>query len=125
MTIADVINRVNALKPSGFTQKQKIEWLENIEGQIYWEIVVPNENPKGIKFDGFPSDVDTAHELIAPKPYDEVYVLYLQAQIDLGNQETQKYNNSMTLFNSAYSALRSWWKRTHMPVSAVTHFNFG
>ncbi|MBP3410075.1 MAG: hypothetical protein J6M10_03670 [Clostridia bacterium] len=122
MTIAEAISRVDEIKPNRFTQKQKIEWLENIEGQIYQEMVLPNENPGKICFDGFPADVDVGTKLIAPAPYDEVYVLYLQCRIDLGNAELKKYNNSMLMFNSAYATLKDWWKRAHRPVERVTHF---
>lgn len=124
MTIAEAISRVDAIKPNRFRQEQKLEWLENIEGQVYREIVLPNENPEGIAFSGFASNVDPGTQLIAPKPYDEVYILYLQCQIDRGNMEEKKYNNSMLMFNAAYMQLKNYWQRTHMPLQAVTHFRF-
>lgn len=123
MTIADVISRVDAAKPNRFSQKQKLEWLGNLEGQIFREIICTHENPDEISYEAFGSDVDMARTLIAPHPYDEVYILYLQSRIDLGNQEIAKYQNSAALFNNSYDLLRNYWKRTHMPIGMATHFH--
>lgn len=122
MTIAEAISRTDAAKPNRFSQRQKIEWLGYLEGQIYSEIILNHENPDMISHEPFASDVDTANTLIAPHPYDEVYVLYLQSKIDLGNQEINKYQNSSEMFNHAYDLLRNYWRRTHMPVQRSTHF---
>lgn len=122
MTIAEAISTTDAQKPNRFSQKQKLEWLEYLEGQIYRELICTHDNPEGLKFEPFGADVDMGRELIAPSPYDEVYTLYLCSKIDFGNQEVQKYNNSKELFNAAYASLYRQWKRTHMPIQGATHF---
>lgn len=122
MTIAEAISRTDAAKPNRFSHRQKIEWLGYLEGQIWREIISTHENPDLVAYEEITSDTDTQRSLIAPHPYDEVYVLYLQSKIDLGNQEIAKYQNSKALYNNAYAILRDYWKRTHMPVQSVTHF---
>lgn len=124
MTIAEAISRVDAIRPNGFRQAQKIIWLENLEAQIYREIVLPNENPENIHFEGFPPDVEIGTKLIAPLPYDDVYIKWLESQIHLANSEIDRYNNAKTLFNNAYAVFRDWWKREHMPLGRSTHFKF-
>ena len=122
MTIHEAIARVDAVKPNRFKEAQKIAWLGNLEGQIFNELVLTHEHPPMIVQLDFNENMDTDQKLIAPHPYDEVYVLYLQSKIDLGNQEIAKYQNSKALYNNAYAILRDYWKRTHMPVQSVTHF---
>ena len=122
MTINEVIRRVDAFKPNRFSLAQKVEWIGSIEGQIYRELVQTHENPDNITIGEFNGDTDLDRKLIAPFPYDEVYALYVQSQIDLGNMEITKYNNSKTLFNNAYLTLRDYWNRTYMPVCAVKAF---
>lgn len=122
MTIQEAIARVDAVKPNRYKQAQKIAWLGNLEGQIYNELVLTHENPANIQRVEFHENMDTEHALIAPHPYDEVYLLYLQSQIDLNNMEIAKYNNSKTLYNNAYQTLVDYWNRTHMPMGLVTHF---
>lgn len=122
MTIHEAIARVDAVKPNRFKAEQKIAWLGNLEGQIYNELVTTHENPEHIVRPAFTENMDTNRKLIAPHPYDEVYTLYLQSQIDLNNMEIAKYNNSKNLYNNAYQTLVDYWNRTHMPVGRVTHF---
>ena len=122
MTIAECIERVDALKPNRFGEDVKLEWLRNVEGQIYQEVVLTHENPDEIEMTDFE---DEDNKLIAPFPYDEVYVLYLQSQIDYGNMEIAKYNNSKTLFNNAYLTLRDHWNRKYMPIPVVRRYNNG
>lgn len=125
MTIAEVLSMTDAIKPNGYSQQQKLKWLEYLEGQIYEEIIKAHENPGGLTFAPFDGDVDVlGRTLLAPAPYDEVYSLYLQGRIDLANQEVAKYNNSRSLYNSAYASLQDYWKRTHAPVQRATHFRF-
>lgn len=122
MTIHEAIARVDAIKPNRFKESQKIAWLGNLEGQIINELVLTHEHPTMIVTLEFNENMDTNQNLIVPHPYDEVYLLYLQSQIDLNNMEIAKYNNSKTLYNNAYQTLVDYWNRTHMPKSAVTHF---
>lgn len=125
MTIAEALSMTDAIKPNGYSQKQKMKWLEYLEGQIYEEIVRVHENPEGLTFTHFGDDeAALGRELLAPAPYDEVYALYLSGRIDLANQEVAKYNNSRTLFNTAYAKMQEHWKRTHAPGQAATHFRF-
>ena len=122
MTVLEAIRRADAVKPNRFTEEQKILWLGNLEGQIFNEVVSTHENPDCIVLHTFDKNMDTDTKLIAPHPYDEVYVLYLQSQIDLGNMEIAKYNNSKTLYNNAYQTFVDYWNRKYMPLSKATHF---
>lgn len=122
MTIHEAIARVDAVKPNRFKEAQKIAWLGNLEGQIFNELVLTHECPNPIRRIAFDENMDTDQQLIVPHPYDEVYILYLQSQIDLNNMEIAKYNNSKTLYNNAYQTLVDYWNRSYMPVSPVTHF---
>ena len=77
MTIAEAISRTDAAKPNRFTQRQKIEWLGYLEGQIYKEIILNHEGSEEIIYEPITTDTDTQRSLIAPHPYDEVYILYI------------------------------------------------
>lgn len=124
MTIFDAIRITDMLKPNRFTKEQKIGWLNDIDQQIYYDIVATHENPMRIQkpFYDINSDPDT--HLIAPAPYDEVYTMYLQCQIDLGNMEITKYNNDRTRYNNALLSLRDYWNRTFMPCDRVKCFMY-
>lgn len=130
MTIGKVIERLAKLKPHAYTHGEVIEWLSAVEGRIYAEIIRTHENPGEITFtgyedytqDGYTGETSADTELIAPHPYDELYLYYLMAQADLHNLEYDKYNSTAEQFNAAYKAFSDFWNREFMPVQRVTHF---
>lgn len=123
MTVQEVLAKVDVLKPSRFDRPMKLTWLAQIEGQIFHEIVCTHESPP-ILPPHIDKDCPPDYELIAPFPYDDVYVLWLECQIDYGNHEINKYNNDRTLFNNALMTLRDFWNRTYMPKERVHNFHF-
>ena len=114
MTIIEVISEVDALHPNSFGQSNKIAWLSNLDGRIKDEIIDIHEGGDDAPFNGY-NDDDIDVELIVPRPYDEVYRYWLEAQLDYANGEYTKYNNSMAMFNNAYSAFERHYHKTHMP----------
>lgn len=114
MTVIEAIELVDRLKPNKFSEEDKVKWLSDIDGLIVRELVDTHEDsPLQGEFGGYTSADNT--QLIAPYPYDNLYRWYLESQIDLGNMEIAKYNNSRTLFNNAYLTYTDHYNRTHMP----------
>lgn len=124
MTILEAISRVDAVKPNSYSQTEKIAWLSRIDATIKNEIIDTHEGAENITFNGYDNDTDTSTELLVLAPYDEVYIRYLEMQIDYANNEYGKYNNSMVMYNAAYTAFEKYYNRTHMPVSKGNRFIF-
>ena len=122
MTLIEAINRIDSFKPNTYVQTDKIKWLSNLDGIIKKEIIDTHEGSEEVIFDGY--DVDTALDtvMLVPFPYDDIYLKWLEAQIDYVNGDTAKYNNSMTMYNSAYSAFERYYNRTHMPKTKSIKF---
>lgn len=122
MTIAQVTGKLTALKPHAYSAAEVVDWLSKIEGRVYAEIIQTHENPDLIVFAGYTTSTVDTTELIAPTPYDELYLYYLMMQVDLHNMELVKYNNSVAVFAKAWNAFAAFWNREFMPVQRVTHF---
>jgi hypothetical protein len=117
MTIAEAINRCDTLKPNDFTESEKIEWLSRLDSRIKLEIIDTHEGFEDIEFEGYKEDMNLIEKpLLVPSPYDEMYLYWIQAQIDYNNGEINKYNNNISMFNSAYSDYAAYYNRTHMPL---------
>lgn len=69
----------------------------------------------------FPEDGNKP--LLVPPPYDNLYDLYLYAQVDLYNREIMNYNNSAALFDTAMDEWRRAWHREHQPLGAGYYKN--
>lgn len=115
MTIMDSINRIDTLKPNRYDISEKIKWLSTLDERIMNEIIVTHEASEGIVFNGYTEETALTTKLLAPSPYDELYLYWLEAQIDYWNGEYGKYNNSIAMFNTAYTAFVNHYNRTHMP----------
>lgn len=108
MKIAEVLARVKEVKPNPFTDDTLLNWLNDIEAKVQTEAL--QRKPEGVDIYTLPEDLN--RELTLPKPYDECYMLYVQAQIDFALQEFDTYNNTMTMFNAAFREAKGYYVRT-------------
>lgn len=118
MTIIDAINLIDSRKPNVFTRSDKIRWLSQCDYQIQREVVATHEPQPETPFSGYDGDTSDTMELIAPAPYDELYVYWLEAQMDYANAEYARYNNSISQYNNTFAAFANWYNRSHTPKSA-------
>ena len=116
MKLIEAINQIDAVKPNGYSQAEKIRWLSTLDGIVKTDIIDTHEGSEKVKFNGYNEKTSLTTELLIPAPYDEVYIRYLEMQIDYANGEYGKYNNSTTMYNTAYSAFDRYYNRTHMPI---------
>jgi hypothetical protein len=117
MTIETAIARVDRLRPNSVEDKDKIAWLSSVDGLVHREIILAHEHGAELdSFSGYDDGTDRGTELLAPFPYDELYIHWLCAQIDYVNMELDKYNNDRALFNNDWETFGDAWRRTHMPV---------
>jgi hypothetical protein len=116
MTIEQLFAILDEEKPNTYSDSSRIRWLNDIEGRIMEELVKTHKGSEEVTYDGY-TEADVQAELIAKPPYDNLYLYYLYAMIDFSNMETERYNNSMIMFNQAYQDFASWYNRTHMPLA--------
>ena len=111
--VKDAIAAADAVKPNAFSEETKFQWLRRLEGRLQAEVFLMA--PAQIReLDlQYPADMD--RELLVDPPYDDLYPLYLQARIDAENGEYNKYADSMTIYNSAYTAFVCWFCQTYDP----------
>lgn len=107
MKASEAIEQADALRPNTIDEDLKILWLYELEADLA-ETLMIEEAPR-------PNYPDEDPELLMTKGHDQIYVLYLMAMIDNGNEETDLYANDFAVFNQAYLEARQWWVRTHRP----------
>ena len=122
MTIMDALYRIDELKPNTCSQSEKIKWLNHLDGIIKSEIIDTHEGGEEVVFSGYTDDSALGTVLLVGAPYDDIYLRWLEAQIDYTNGEYGKYNNSITMYNNSYAAFANHYNRTHMPKG--TKFKF-
>ena len=120
-TINEVIERVNRVKPDVYEDTTKAGWLLELEGKLYRESILrherlPNEPNIPEPSENIPDSWNLP--LLVAAPYDNLYDLYLMAQIDFHNREMENYNNSALAFNEVLDSWQKDYHRTHPPLSA-------
>ena len=114
MTIGKAIDVCNRLRPNQYKRIDMLRWLSEVDGRIFTEIHKVHINDSDESFEENNADTPEDTELLAPFPYDNLYVHYLCAMIDYFNSEYARYNNGMMQFNEVYSDYSRWYNRTHL-----------
>ena len=117
MTIDMAINQVDDLFPNSYERKQKVEWLSRLESMIYRTVISLHEGDDE-PFVPFTDDTPGDTELTMQEPYTEGYINWLQAQICFANQEIDKYNSAIVLFNTSLDGFKAEYVRGHVPKAA-------
>ena len=117
MTLQEVVDIVDAVKPNQYGIEEKARWLSFLDTIIINEVIKTHEGYEG-QYEGFKgySPDETSVHLIVKAPYDVMYEAYLKMKIDEENGETARYNNSATMFNSYMDAYKKYYNKHHIPL---------
>lgn len=116
MTIKEAINNVDKLVHNAYTVTEKIAWLSDLDGMVKINIIDTHEGGQTVAFEGYTDNTDLQTELLVQAPFDKVYLWWLEAQIHKHNEETNRWNNAIILYNHELDAFASYYHRTHRPV---------
>ena len=123
MTLQEVLDMIDQLKPSMMQRSTKIRYISELEGKIHQEILMKHVHSAEDEIvPVYNDDTDGSTELLVPAPYDWVYVYYVLSQIDMFNQEEDKANNDRARFENAWGEFDDYYTRTHMPLTAFPYF---
>lgn len=114
-TIATVLAHVDELEPNPYSDVVKASWLEELDGKLAVE-VLRQEPP------AYPPDRWDAL-LLVEAPYDNLYVHYVVAMVCYHNQEIDRYNNAMMMYQQSVGEFRKWYNREHRPERAGSYEN--
>ena len=138
MTPNKAIEIVDRVKPNSYSEEDKLRWINELDGMVkrlvfQWDEAYLKEIEALYKSDkttekekevyadilkkakpySYPEDMDT--NLLITEPFENVYPLYLEAQIDFHNREYDHYNNSVMMFESQYTEFKKAYIREYSP----------
>lgn len=115
MTIAEALSGIDNLKRNGVPEEVKISWLSELDGRVYNSIISTHEGNTIAECPHYDENTIRTTELIIPAPYERIYLLYLESQIDYTSGEVNRYANAYAMFNSLLSEFAREYNKTHMP----------
>lgn len=107
MTPNKAIETVDRLKPNAYSEEDKLGWINELDGMVQ-RLVIQQDD---ITRYAYPDDLD--RKLLIPAPFDDAYVLFLEAKIDYYNREYGNYNNSAMMFEAQFSEYKKDYIRKH------------
>lgn len=116
MTIRQVIDRLDSRMANTFTNSDKVAWLSAADSMINASVF----STGGTEY----SDADLDAYLLAPAPFDEMYLHYLEAMIHYQNGENDRYNAAITMFNKFFDDFAAWNIRSNAPQKKACRFVF-
>lgn len=111
--ISEIIARVDAYKPNGFSEEVKLKWLNDLDGKIGLDVFLMDITEIRARQIAYPEGLET--EPLVTFPHEDIYDLYLAAKIDYENGEYNRYQNTMAAYNEAYGNFVRWLARTYQP----------
>lgn len=116
MTISDVIERVRRLK-SGYDidDEQIISNINTVEMLLLHTVVEGRQGDTAMQQQYGGYDLTTARDtqLMVPPPFDTIYEACCAAQIDLAQEDLERYRNDCIVFENARADFARHWYKTH------------
>lgn len=122
MKIREAIERIDSHKHNIYSQNDKIAWLSRLDSMVKKLIIDAHEGADQVEFTGYNDETDLNTELLVPAPFDEMYLRWLEAQMDYSSGEYDKYNNAMAMYQTAYDGYANYYRRNHMPKSTAMKY---
>lgn len=99
MTIQQLIDKVQEEKPNSFSNAKIVSFINDIEAKVAEQLQVH-----------LPvyTTSDMSEVLLAPRPYDTLYVSYVKAMIDYANEEYVSYQLNAEQHESDFDDLIDW-----------------
>lgn len=111
MTLTELFNYVDEIKPNAFSNETKTVWLNEIEGKVQTEVFL---RPIA-ECIAYVWNDDATETLLVRPPHSKLYGEYICARIDYANGEYDKYANSMQMFNEFWSEFMRWYAQNYRP----------
>ena len=105
MTIQELLTKITTEKPNSFGNAKLVGFVNEVEAEVAEQLKV-----------NLPvyttSETDLAKTLLAPTPYDRLYVSYLKSQVDYANEEYASYQLNAEQHVQDFRDFIDWIVRT-------------
>ncbi|MBQ2255829.1 MAG: hypothetical protein II330_03105 [Clostridia bacterium] len=109
MTIKELFDYVNEIRPNSYGNQTKLVWVNEIEGAVQTEIM--GILPANVI--NYKDNVDLNTTLLVGAPHAKLYAWYMIAMIDLVTMGSGAFENSQKVFRKFWDEYARWYLRTH------------
>jgi hypothetical protein len=120
MKLGEVLRKVDQLRPNAFTDAEKIDMMNTVEGRVYTDIMSKAEDGLNWTFIPF-KEGEEERELVVPTPFTDLYFWYMASMIDLYNGDSGRYNDSVVMYNKAWDEYAAYYRENNKPKQTNLH----
>ena len=120
MKLGELLRKIDQLRPNAYTDAEKIDMLNTIEGRVYTDIMSKADDGLNWTFIPF-KEGQEERELVVPVPFTDIYSYYLMAQIDFLNGDSGRYNDTMVLLQNAWDEYAAYYRENNEPKQTNLH----
>lgn len=118
MQLKELIQFVDGLKKNTFSNEVKTAWVNEVEGMVQTDVL--RLAIQDVVQYAYREDADP--ELIVKPPHDRLYRYYLEAMICYEQEEYDRYENCMQMFNRNLNDFVRWVSETLRPQDELACF---
>ncbi len=119
MTIHEAISRIDNEYENTYSPEQKKAYLSRLDWLIKNNIIDKHQGGADVEFNGYDDNTPEDTVLLVPEPFTDIYIFWLQAWIDYWNGDYDKYNNTISIYQSVYDSFRNDYNSKHMPLGTT------
>lgn len=110
MTVEEVIARADGLRPNSLDDMEKMRYVAGLERRLMRELGMTPDLPD--------SPGCAGAQLTADGGYEDIYIFYLCARIDLAHREYEGWNGMTVLFNALMEDFKKQKLRDKAPAKS-------
>jgi hypothetical protein len=110
-TVEQIIADIDDVCPNSYSEATKTRWIARLDMLLWRDLFLQARDPKL----NYTWPENKGWQVLISAPDDDIYDLYLRAQIEFYNGEYEKYGNSAAFYDARYRELAAWFINEHRP----------
>ena len=82
MTVIEIIQKIDEIKPNTLSQEEKMRFLTTVDQTVKKQIIDNHVGGESVGFAPYTDGTSLDRELLVPSPFDDIYLYWVAAQID-------------------------------------------
>lgn len=107
MTINEAISIIDERYSNNMPAETKVNYLSRLDHLVAKRVMKKED------FSGYTATTPRDVSLLVGEPYTDIYIFWLQAWIDYWNEEYEKYNTAISMYQAIYEAFAKDYQSTH------------
>lgn len=115
MTVSECISAADKMRPNNIAAADKYKFCSTAEQMVQKQIMLlPHRMCVEYQYQNATKN-DANVELLAPAPWDMLYVYHVALMIDFTLEDYDKYNNDLSMYNTTFNEYMAYFAQKYRP----------